>query len=130
MRLFNQHRCAHRLRASGQHAALIFAATPFQINVQLVQVGCFRQRHQVVAPEVSAFAFDAALLVATCRVTELALKPPVRTERNEAARFLTATAAKDPLHSTLQVVVTEYAKNTIKISKGELMRFKKCLLGG
>ena len=68
----------------------------------------------MVAPEVSALAFDAALLVATCRVAELALKPPVRTERNGAARFLAAAATKDPLYGTLQVVVAQYAKTPSK----------------
>jgi hypothetical protein len=38
----------------------------------------------VVAAEVSAFAFDAALLVAARRIAELALESPVRAEGDEA----------------------------------------------
>ena len=56
------------------------AAALLQVGVQLFQIAGFRQRHPVVAAEVSAFAFHAALLVAACRVAELALKAPVRTE--------------------------------------------------
>ena len=111
-------------------AALIFAATPLQICVQLVQVTGFRKRHPVVASKVSAFAFDAALFVAAGRVAELALKAPVRSEGDETARLLTAISAQDLLHCTLQVVIAEHAKDAAEVAKCQLMSLEKCLLGG
>ena len=130
MRLLDEHRRADRLRASSQDAALIFAATPLQICVQLIQIAGFRQRHPVVATEVAAFAFDAALLVAAGRVAELALKPPVRSEGDEAARLLTAMSAQDLLHRTLQVVIAKHTKDAAEVGKRQLMRLEKCLLCG
>src|ERR1022692_263854 len=85
VRLFVQHRGANCLCAPTQNASPIQVATALQVHVQLVLTTSFRNRHPVVAPKVSAFALDAALLVAASRVAELALITPVRTESNEAA---------------------------------------------
>src|SRR6185437_20519 len=105
MNSFNEHRCADRLGVSGQNTVLVLAAAPLQVGVQLIQIASFRKRHPVVAAEVAAFSFHAALFVAASRVTELTLKTPVRTECNEAAGLLTAVSAQHLLHSTLQVVI-------------------------
>lgn len=69
----------------------------------------------MVAPEVSAFTFDAALFVAAGRVAELALKAPVRPKSNEAAGLFALVAAEDPLYDALQVVITEKLEDAIKI---------------
>ena len=82
----------------------------------------------MVAAEVSAFAFDAALLVAAGRITELALITPVRTESNEAAGLFAPIAAQYLLHRTCKVIVAEKSENPAKIAECQLMSFKKCLL--
>ena len=97
IRPFVEHRCAYRFRPTIQEAPLILLAALLQVGVQLFQITRFRQRHPVVAAEVSALTFDAALLVATCRIAELALKAPVRTEADEAAGLLPLISMQDLL---------------------------------
>lgn len=121
---------ADRLGTSRQDSALIFATAPLQIYVQLVQVTRFGKRHPVVAPEVSAFPFNTALLVAAGRVAELALKPPVRSEGDETACLLAAMSAQDLLYGTLQVVIAKHAEDSAEVSKCQLMSLEKCLLCG
>jgi hypothetical protein len=84
----------------------------------------------VAAAEVPTFPFDTTLLVAAGRVAELALKSPVRSEGNEAARFLAAMPAQDLLGRTLQVVLAKYAENATKVCERQLMSLEKCLLCG
>jgi hypothetical protein len=84
----------------------------------------------VVASKVSALAFDAALLVAAGRVTELALVAPVRTESDEAAGLFPPMSTQDLLHRARQVIVAERAKDAAEVAERQLEGFKKCLLGG
>ena len=104
-------------------SALILLAALLQISVQFFQIAGFRRNHWVPLPEVSALTFDAALLVATSRIAELALKAPVGTEGDEAAVFLPLISMQDLLYRTLQVVVAQRLEDTVKIAEGQLVRF-------
>jgi hypothetical protein len=106
---------------------LVRAAGCDQHGVQRIEVGDTRYRHQVVAPEVAAFPFDATLLMTLAGRAELRGKPPVRAERHEPHR-LTPIAAQDLAHGTRQIVVAEQSKDAAEVGKGELMRFEECLL--
>jgi hypothetical protein len=130
MRLLAQHRRAHRFRAPAQNAPLILPTALLQVTVQFAQIASFRQRHPVVATEVSAFAFDAALFVAPSRVAELALITPVRPKGDEAAGLLSLISAQDLLHRTRQVVITQEAEDAIEIAKRQFVCFQKRLLRG
>jgi hypothetical protein len=109
---------------------MILHTAPFQPGVQRIQIANLRQRHPVVAPEVAAFALHTALLVASRRITELAQKPPVRTEGDEPTGLFPARSAQHLLHRTLQVVVAQDAEDAPKISERMLVRFQKSLLRG
>src|ERR1700684_1819324 len=89
---------------------------------------CFWNGHPVVAAEVSAFALNPALLVASSRVAELTLKTPVGTEGDEAAGLFALMSAQDALHRALQVIVTKPPEDAAEIAECHLVSFKKRLL--
>ena len=89
-----------------------------------------RHRHPVIAPEVPAFAFHAAFLVACAGVQNSLLKPPVRTEGDEASRLFPALTAQDLLHRALQVVVAKPLKDSAEVAERQFVRFQKRLLRG
>jgi hypothetical protein len=70
-------RGADGLRAAVQHPRLVRAAADQQQRVQRIEVGNTRHGDQVIAPEIAAFAFNAALLVTFARRAEFRGKPPV-----------------------------------------------------
>src|SRR5258708_2948820 len=111
---FRDHRRAHQLTASGDLALFILATGGEQLRIEAGEVRRLRQRHPVIAPEVAGLAFDAALFVSFVGRAELARKPPVRAERDEARGFLATIAAQDLLHRAFQVVVPEEAANSAK----------------
>src|SRR5712692_2452133 len=84
----------------------------------------------MVAPEVAHFAFHAALLIASCRVAELRLETPVRTETDQPLRLFPLMAAQNLLHRALQVVVAQQLEHATKVAKRQLVRFQKGLLRG
>ena len=98
------------------------------MRVQRIEVGDTRHRHQVVAPEIAAFAFNATLLVTLARRAELRGKPPVRAERHEPHRLLPPIAAQDLAHRTGQIVVAQQVKYAAEVGKGVLVRFEERLL--
>jgi len=69
----------------------------------------------VVAPEVAAFAFYAAFLVALAGRAEIGLILPVRTEGGEARRQLAFITAQDLLHCTGKVVVPKATEDAAKV---------------
>ena len=84
----------------------------------------------MVAPEIAAFAFNAALLMALARRAELRGKPPMRAERHEPHRLLPPVAAQDLAHRTGQIIVAQQVKYAAEVGEGVLVRFQKRLLGG
>src|SRR5205085_7149084 len=64
------------------------------------------------------------------RLTKLALESPVRTKRDEASCLFPPIALEDLLHGRRQVVVSEFAEDTMKEAEGQLMRLQKRLLCG
>src|ERR1039458_7517988 len=127
MRLFVQPRSTDGLHAPAQDALPIKGRAAFQIYVQLIEAASCRNRHPVVAPEVSPFAFDAALLVAAGRVAKLALIAPMRTESDEAAGLIPPMPTQNLLHRTRQIIVAEKPENPTKVAERPLVGFKKCL---
>src|ERR1700675_2343777 len=128
MRQLLQHGRAHGIGATAEDALLVLVTAQIEIGVQLRQFAYFRKRHPVVAAEVSAFALDATLLVASSRVAELALKAPVGTKGDEAAGLFTLMTAQDALHCALQVIVAKLLEDSAEITECHLMSFKKRLL--
>src|SRR5437016_9789440 len=96
---------------------LLFTGCAQQL-IQLFQIACLWQRHQMVPPEVSLFALHAALLVAARRITEVALETPVRAEAYEPFCLLALVPAQDLLHRTRQVVVSDNLEGSTKIAEG------------
>src|SRR5207245_3412243 len=105
MLALDPHRLADRVRLPGNPPLFVLLAACAQILVQLTEVLHSRHRYQMVPPEVARFAFHAALLVATRRVTELRLETPVRTERDQPVGLLALMPAQNLLHRAFQVVV-------------------------
>ena len=105
-------------RATGRH----------QHGIQRIEVGDARHGHQVVAPEIAAFAFNAALLVPLARRAELGGKPPVRAERQEPHRLLPPVAAQDLANRTGQIVVAQQVEYAAEIGERLLVGFQECLL--
>jgi hypothetical protein len=54
-----------------------------QLPVPIGDILCFRHRHPVVAPKISGFSLDAALLVGLRGCTKLRFEAPMRTEDHE-----------------------------------------------
>jgi hypothetical protein len=84
----------------------------------------------VVAPEIAAFAFNAALLVPFAGGTEFRSKPPVRAERDEPHRLFPAVAAQDFAHRAGQIIITQHGKYAAKIGERVLVRLQEGLLRG
>ena len=100
-----------------------------QLLIQRFQFRGFRHGHPMVAPEVANFPFYPAFFVALSGRAKLALESPVRPKRDELRRLLPAVAAKNLLHCTLQIVVTQDFEDTAKESKCLFVGFQKRLLG-
>ena len=107
MLAFDPHRLADRHRLACDPPLFVLLAATAQLFVQLFQVLHLRNRHQMVAAEVTHFAFHSALLVASRRVAELRLKAPVRAESDQALRLFPLMTAQNLLHRALQVVVAQ-----------------------
>ena len=80
MGLFDLHPFTHRLDPIADLAPFIGVATGQQLRIQIRQILRLRHRYQVIAPEVSRFAFHTAFLVALAGCAELGLKLPNATE--------------------------------------------------
>lgn len=95
---------------------MILLAASLQVCVQLIE------GHELREAAPSGCGGSSRLLVAAGRITELALKAPVRTKHNETAGLLAAISAQHLLHRTLQVVVTQSTEHTAEAGKRKLMR--------
>src|SRR5206468_4615046 len=84
----------------------------------------------MVPSEISSFAFHAPFFVRFRRRTELAVESQVRTKRDNPAGSSPPIALEDLLHGRRQVVVSEFAEDTMKEAEGQLMRLQKRLLRG
>src|SRR4051812_19224355 len=78
----------------------------------------------MVPAKVSSFAFHAPFFVRFRRRTELAVESPVRTKRHEPSCLFPAIALEDLFHGRRQVVVSEFAEDTMKEAEGQLMRLQ------
>src|SRR6266699_3484597 len=83
----------------------------------------------MVAPKVSGFPFDAALLVRLRRSAKLRFESPVRAERHEARRLFPAMSPQDLLHRRGEVVIAELAEHAAKVVERQLVRLQESLLG-
>jgi hypothetical protein len=82
----------------------------------------------MVAPEITAFPFNATLLVTFTRRTELGGEPPVRAECHEPHRLIPPIATQDLAHRTRQIVVPQQVENAAEVGESLLVRFKERLL--
>src|SRR5438270_6867546 len=82
----------------------------------------------MVPAKISSFAFHAPFFVRFRRRTELAVESPVRTKRDKPSCLFPPIALEDLLHGRRQVVVSEFAEDTMKEAEGQLMCFQKRLL--
>ena len=130
MLALDHHARSHRLLASGDQPLFVLLASRQELPVQVREIRRFRHRHPVIAPEVSSFSFDAALLVRLGRRAKLRLESPVRTEGNEASRLFPPMSAQNLLHRRGQVVIAKLAEHAAKVGERQLVRFQKRLLGG
>ena len=60
MRAFRDHRRADGLGMSGDLTPLVFMTGGQQMAVEIIKIPCVRQRHPVIAPEVTGFALNPA----------------------------------------------------------------------
>src|ERR1700712_2411706 len=118
------------LRAAIQHPRPVSTTTAQQQHVQRIEVGHAGDRHEMIAPEVAAFALNAALLMPRARRAELGGKPPMRAERHKPNRLLAPIATQDLAHRAGQIVVAQQVEHTAEVSEGVLMCLQECLLGG
>ena len=84
----------------------------------------------MVPAKISSFAFHTSFFVRFRRRTELAVESPVRTKRDKPSCLFPPIALEDLLHGRRQVVVSEFAEDTMKEAEGQLMRLQKRLLCG
>jgi hypothetical protein len=124
------HRGADGMRAAIQHPCLVLAAAPHQQRIQRIKVGDTRHGHQVIAPEIAAFALDATLLVPFARRAEFRGKPPMRAERDKPHRLFAPVTAQDFAHRTRQIIVTQQLKYAAEVGEGVLVRLEEGLLRG
>jgi hypothetical protein len=68
---------------------------------QRIEIGNTRHRNQVVASEVTTFAFSATFLITLTGRAELRGKQPVRAERHEPHRLLPPVVARRNLRKAL-----------------------------
>src|SRR5881628_1755230 len=113
----HDHPRADRLRTTLNDAALVFLRTGHQQQIQLFQIPDFRQRHQMVPPELAPFSFYATLFMPFAWRAKLRLESPVRAESNEPRRLLPLMTPQNLLHRALQVVVTQHAEHTAEIGE-------------
>ena len=72
------------LFSAGGAKCILLAGTQ-ELPVEIGDILCFRHRHPVIAPEVSGFSFNAALLVRLGRRAKLRCEPPVRRKATKRA---------------------------------------------
>ncbi len=87
MLAFHHQTGSHGLLAPSDHPMFILLAGDHKLPVEISDILCFRHRHPVIAPKVSGFSFNTALLMSLGRRAELRFEPPVRTESHEARRL-------------------------------------------
>jgi len=124
----HRHRGADRLNPPGQNPRLITPAVRDEACVQRIKIRHARHRHQVIAPEISAFSLNATLLMTLAGRTKFGDKPPMRAERQEPHRLLAPMAPQDLAYRTRQIVVAQQEKHTTEIIERQLVRLEKRLL--
>src|SRR5262249_30318382 len=115
---------------SGYLSAFLVAASGQQQRIELDKIAGIRQRYPMIAPKVTGFALDAALLVRFFGCAELTLKTPVRAEGDEARGLLAAIAPENLLNRAFQIVVSEDPKHSAEVTECQLVGFEERLLGG
>ena len=113
---------------AGDLTPFIFVTGGQQLGVEIIKIPRVRQRHPVIAPEVTGFALNPAFFVRFPRIAKVAREAPVRAEGDEARGLLAPMAAQNLLHRTLQVVVSEQPEDSAKIMKRLLVGLEKRLL--
>src|SRR5271157_6476680 len=124
------HRRSYVERARAHHPVLILLGGLPQQFVKMFKIARYRDRHQMVPPEESAFSFHAAFLIAPRPIAELGLVTPVRAESDEPRRLLPLRSPQDSLHRRLQVVIAQQMEGSPKIMKRQLVPLQECLLTG
>jgi hypothetical protein len=104
--LFCQQR-ANALCAPVEHPRFIFAAAGKQKFIKRIDISHIGNRNQVVAPEVTAFALNAAFFMPFAGRAELGLEAPMRAKCRKAHRLLPPMTAQDLAHGTAEVVVAK-----------------------
>src|SRR5690242_18872975 len=92
---FDHHCFSHRLWPAGEDAVFIPSTASSQNGIDLFQILGLRYRYQMIAPEVSTFAFDSALFVTFAGSTEAGLEAPVGAEGNKSNGLLPPLPAQD-----------------------------------
>jgi len=110
-----------RIRASSARQA---------VSSMVFSASSMRHRHQMVAPEITAFPFNAAFLVTLARRAELGGEPPMRAERQEPHCLLPSIAAQDLAHRARQIVVAQQMEDAAEVGEGVLVRLEERLPRG
>src|SRR5450755_2668493 len=101
---------SHTLLPPRDRPPLIFAATGYELPVQIGDVESLGHRHPVIPPKVANLPLHATLLVPFARRTELTLVPPMGTEGDEPRRLFSPLPSQNLLYCRTEVVITKPAK--------------------
>src|SRR5450631_1236184 len=119
---------SNTLLPPGDRPPLIFAATGYELPVQIGDVESLGHRNPVIPAKVADLPFHAALLVAFARRAELTFISPMGTEGNKPRRLFPPLSAQNLLYRRTEVVVTKTSKHAREISECPLVALQKSLL--
>src|ERR1019366_4298288 len=119
---------SHPLLPPRDRPPLIFAATGYEVPVQIGDVESLGHRHPVIPAKVADLPLHTALLVAFARRAELTLVSPMGTEGDEPRRLFPPLPAQNLLHCGTEVVVTKPAKHAREVCERPLVALQKRLL--
>src|ERR1039458_801995 len=97
---------SHTMLPPRDRPPLIFAATGYELPVQIGDVESLGHRHPVIPAKVTDLPLHTALLVAFARRAELTLVSPMGTEGDKTRRLFSPLSSQNLLYCRAEVVVT------------------------
>jgi len=101
----NYQSSSHSLLPPGDRPPLIFAATGYELPVQIGDVQGLGHRHPVIPAKIANLPLYATLLVPFTRRAELTLVPPMGTESDEPRRLFSPLPSQNLLYGRTEIVV-------------------------
>src|SRR6476469_1109210 len=95
MRPLHYQSSSHSLLPAGDRPPFIFAATGYELPVQIGDVQSLGHRHPVIPAKVANLPLHATLLMPFARRAELTLVPPMGTESDEPRRLFSPLTSQN-----------------------------------